>query len=304
MVNLAIAAGKGVAGVFTGSSAMIAETIHSLVDCANQVFMLVGIKRSARPATRLHPLGFHREVYFWSVVVSFAVFTVGGVSAIYDGAHELIHPTVTPALHILGFRIPGWAINLAMLAFAASLEYQGFLMAYKSLRKTARKGDTTWSLLTRSTDPGLFVVMFEDGAALLGLAVTALATILVALTRMELFDGLGSLTTGAILCAVAVIMFNETRSLINGEASLQTTEALEAMFAAVPGVDSVNSVITQHMGPHAVLALVSIDWDNSLSADQVERKTTMLHRLVKDSNLPVTRLFIEARSSRDAGVDA
>lgn len=299
-VNLAIAIGKGVASVFTGSSAMFAETIHSFVDCANQIFMLIGIKRSQRPATKLHPLGYHREIYFWSVVVSFAVFALGGLSAIYDGVHEILSPTETPTFSIWGHHVPGWTINIAMVLFAASLESQGFLMAYKSLRASARKGESTWKLLTKSVDPSLFVVMFEDGAALAGLTITGVATILVALTHNELFDAMGSILTGMLLAGVAFVMLNETRSLINGEASIGITNALTELVQAVPGVDNINSVITQYLGPDAVLALLSVDWDNSLSAEQVEQKTSRIHAMVRDKKLPISRLVIEARSAKDA----
>lgn len=296
-VNIAIAASKAFAAVLTGSSAMLSETVHSCVDCINQVLMLVGIKRSTQPADDLHPLGYDREIYFWSVVVSVAVFAGGGMAALYDGIMDLLHPSTIAGIALWGYRLPGWGLNLILLVVALMLESQGFRAAYKELRRNEKAGRSSWTLLIRSVDPSLFVVLFEDGAAVLGLAVTLLATVATALTGNDLFDAIGAIATGVLLTGVALVMFNETRSLVIGEANPSVSKRLREIVLTVEGVAGINACVTQHLGPQAILALLSVDWQNDLRADAVEAATARIHAAVKAAGLNVSHLFVEARDA-------
>ena len=161
--NLAIAAAKFVGAALTGSSSMLAEGAHSVVDTTNQALLLVGLKRAARPATAKHPFGYGRELYFYAFVVALLIFLAGGIFSIYEGIEKLLHPQPESSAHLFGYEVPGVVINVAILGLAILAEGYSFLVAYRAMPK---EGGSAFSTIRRSKDPSLFVIVLEDAAAL------------------------------------------------------------------------------------------------------------------------------------------
>ncbi|GBQ71790.1 cation efflux system protein [Ameyamaea chiangmaiensis NBRC 103196] len=303
LVNVSIAIVKAIASALSGSAAMFAETIHSFVDCANQLLMLLGIRRARRAPDERHPLGYHREIYFWSFVVALFIFAGGGVSALSEGLDRVRSPEPLSDYVILGRHLHAWLVNLILLVVCGALESQGFVMAVKGLRAAGRPDDTLFSMILRSPDPALFVVLCEDGAALIGLLIAAVATLATAVTGNPVFDGIGSLLTGVLLIGVSCVLFNETRSLIVGESSRVVTEGVRSILRSIPDVTGVNEVITEYRGPDAVIVLLSIDWDDRVSAETVERHVSEIEAQTKARFPRVSKMFIEAQSAQASQAD-
>lgn len=296
-VNFGIACVKGVAALLTGSAAMLAETVHSFVDCGNQILLLVGMKRSTAPATKEHPLGYHRELYFWTMVVAGALFVGGGVASLYEGWEKVMHPAEMQPVHLLGHVFPGWWMNVIILAISGSMEGYGFFAAVKSLPRS--EGVSLWRMIRRSADPGLFVVLFEDGAALVSLMVALLFTVLSVVTGLHVLDGIASLLIGVVLVVVAGLLTNETRSLLVGESNPEIDAFVRAEAQKLPGVVGINEVVTETRGPDSIIVLLSLDWDDAMSAGDVERGVSMLEKTTRARYPAVLRMYIEAQDKRD-----
>ena len=207
--NGAIALAKFAAAGISGSTAMLTEAIHSLVDTADQVLLLVGQTRGERPADATHPLGYGMEVYFWSFVVALMVFLVGGVLSMYEGMRQILNPIPV---------ISPW-ISLTVLAVAAGFESTSFRIAYREYRRVVRGRPTRlWAFIKASKDPTLFAVLLEDSAALMGIGLAATGVIASGFFHITWADGAASVAVGLLLISVAWVLANETRSLIAGEA--------------------------------------------------------------------------------------
>ena len=243
--NFGIALAKGGAAIWTGSGAMLAETIHSIADCANQVLLLIGLKRAARPATAEHPLGYGKAMYFWSLIVALLLFSVGGLFSVYEGIERFRH---TEAL-----RDPWIAIGI--LVFSIVLEAFSLWGALKIIRE--RQGNRTfwqWFRVTRQSE--LMVVAGEDIAALAGLAFALIALLLAVATGNPVFDAAGSFAIGVLLIVVAIAVVREVKSLIIGEsADPLVHDAIVRFIAARPEVDSVLNLITLQWGDRVVVAV-------------------------------------------------
>ena len=242
--NAGIAVAKGGAAFWTGSGAMLAETIHSVADCTNQVLLLLGLKRSQRPATADHPLGYGRATYFWSMIVALMLFSVGGLYAVYEGIERLMHPAP--------IKDPWLAVGI--LAFSVALEAGSLWGALKIIHE--QRGSRTfweWFRVTRQSE--LMVVAGEDIAALFGLMFALLAVLVAIATGNPLFDALGSLAIGTLLIVVAFAVMREVKSMIVGESAdpLVHTE-IERFVAARPEVDAVLNLITLQWGERVVVA--------------------------------------------------
>ena len=242
--NAGIAAAKGGAAFWTGSGAMLAETIHSVADCANQVLLLIGLKRSQRPATADHPLGYGRATYFWSMIVALMLFSVGGLYAVYEGIERLMHPAP--------IRDPWLAVGI--LAFSVALEAGSLWGALKIIHE--QRGSRTfweWFRVTRQSE--LMVVAGEDIAALFGLMFALLAVLVAIATGNPLFDALGSLAIGTLLIVVAFAVMREVKGMIVGESADPLVHAeIERFVAARPEVDAVLNLITLQWGERVVVA--------------------------------------------------
>lgn len=243
--NLGIALAKGGAALWTGSGAMLAETIHSFADSANQVLLLVGLKHAARPATAEHPLGHGRVMYFWSMLVALLLFSVGGLVSIYEGVERLMHPEP--------IKDPWLAIGI--LVVSIMLEAVSLAGALKVIRQ--RQGSRTfwqWFRATRQSE--LMVVAGEDIAALAGLAFALIAVLLAIATGNPLFDAAGSVMIGVLLVVVAIAVVREVKSLIIGEsADPLVHEAVHSFIAARPEVAAVLNLVTLQWGDNIVVAV-------------------------------------------------
>src|SRR5262245_12506140 len=207
--NLAIALAKFVASWISGSTAMLTEAIHSLVDTGDQALLLVGQKRGARPPDARHPLGHGMETYFWSFIVALMVFLLGGVVSLYEGVRHIVEPEPVTS---------PW-ISIAVLAIAAVFEGTSFRIAYREYRRVVRGRPTRlWDFIKASKDPALFSVLLEDSAALIGICFAAAGVIAASLFHITWADGLASIAIGLLLASVAFVLANEMRSLIAGEA--------------------------------------------------------------------------------------
>lgn len=284
--NLGIAVTKAAAGFWTGSSAMLAEAVHSLVDTLNQGLLLVGLKRAARPADDRHPFGYGRELYFWAFVVALLIFLGGGLISIYEGVHKALHPEPISSPYI----------NFAVLGLAILMEGASCWVALKQF--WLAKGDTSiWRAVRESKDPAIFTVLFEDAAALIGLVVAMVGLFLAWQLDMPVLDGLTSVAIGIILIATAGFLAFETKALLIGEAAdPKLIAAVRSMAASHPGVIAVNEVLTQHFGPMEILVNLSIDMADNLPSGAVETAVSQIEQSIKQAHPSVRRIFIEIQS--------
>ena len=282
--NLAIAATKFVAAAFTGSSAMISEGIHSVVDTGNGVLLLYGMRRGARPADTNHPFGHGKELYFWSFVVAIIVFAGGGGMSIYEGILHMRNPS--PLENPL--------INYVVLGLAAVFESISFTVAWREFRQT-RVGRGVWTTVHASKDPSLFTVVFEDSAALAGLAVAFLGVFLSHALAAPVLDGAASVAIGMILCSVAVVLARESRGLLVGEsADPAVVTDIGALALADPGVVEVLRVLTMHMGPSEVLLNLKVAFAPGLTAPQVAAAVNRVEAEIRDRHPEVRLVYVEA----------
>jgi len=291
--NLGIAIAKFAAAAWTGSSAMLSEAIHSLVDTSNQALLLVGLKRSQRPADAHHPFGYSKELYFWSFIVAILLFSLGAGVAIYEGVEKIHdpHPISSPQVAYL------------VLAVAIALEGASTYKAFKEFN--ARRGQTPLiTALRASKDPALFTVLLEDVAALTGLFVAAIGIAVAELSGYPAADGIASIVIGLVLGAVAAFMSIEIRSLIVGEAAHPAVqEGLRELIQTEMGegrpIRCINDVRTMHLGPDDVLVATSVDFEDWETAASVEVTTARLELLIKSKYPEVRHLFIEVNSAAD-----
>lgn len=284
--NFLIAATKFVAAALTGSSAMLSEGIHSLVDTGNGFLLLYGLRRAARPADRTHPYGHGREIYFWSFVVALLVFALGAGVSFYEGVVHVREPEP--------IRSP--TVNYAVLALSVLFEGYSWSVALKEFRHA--KGNLGWwQAVRRSKDPSVYTVLFEDSAALLGLAV-ALAGILAAeVFAVPELDGVASLGIGLILAATAVFLAREAKGLLMGEAaSPEVEDQVKAVAAADPAVHRVNGIVTTHLGPTQVIATLSLEFDDAASVAEVEAAVERIEARLKAELPIVTGLFVKPQT--------
>ena len=286
--NLFIAVIKFVAAGITGSSAMISEAIHSVVDSGNQMLLFHGMRRAAKPADPAHPFGYGMELYFWSFVVAILIFAVGAGVSIYEGVGKIMAP----------HPVSDVAVNYVVLAVAMAFEAAAWTIAFREFRKT--KAGRGWiAAIRRSKDPAIFTVLFEDSAAMIGLIVAFLGIWLSDALNMPVLDGVASVAIGAILAATAAMLAIETKGLLIGEgASRQVVDGISGIIAEQPHVMRVNELLTMHLGPEDVLLNLSLDFDDALTADDVKDAVTGLEARIKSEFPEVTRVFIEAQNWR------
>ncbi|MGD2108072.1 MAG: cation diffusion facilitator family transporter [Phycisphaerae bacterium] len=284
--NAGIAVTKFIAAALTNSSAMLAEAIHSVVDTGNQGLLLWGIRRSNLPPDEDFPLGRGKEVYFWSFVVAIMIFAVGSGISLYEGIKHLLHPEPIEQV----------GVNYVVLAIATVFEGVAWLYAWRGFRTS--KGDHGYlEAVHRAKDPTLFVVLFEDTAALLGLLVAFVGIALGQVTGSPYFDGAASIVIGLILAAVAGWLAWETKGLLIGEAAVPEVQRLiREIILAHSGIKRVNELITMHMGPDNILVNMSVDFADDLTSSEVESAAADLNRQIKQAVPHVRRVFVEAES--------
>ena len=286
--NGLIAATKFGASAYTGSSAMLSEAIHSLVDTGNQFLLLLGLRRASRPADATHPFGYGAEVYFWAFVVALLVFAVGAGLSLYEGFDKLAHPhPMTDAY-----------INYIVLGFAIVFEGVSWSVAFKEFRAT--KGNRGYLEAVReSKDPTVFTVLFEDSAAMLGLLVALIGIALVDQFGLVWADAAASIVIGVILALTAAILAYECKGLLIGEAaSPHIVRGVNEIVSETAGIRRINELLTLHIGPTDVLLTLSLDFTDTLTAGDVEDTISSIEQRVKQAHPEVTRVFIEAQSWR------
>ncbi len=283
--NVLIAVTKFVAAGFTGSAAMLSEAIHSSVDSGNQMLLLLGLRRAARPATARHPFGHGLELYFWTFVVAVLIFGVGAGVSVVEGISKIRDP------HPLG---SPW-INYLVLVVALIFEGVVWVVALRAFRDA--KGTLGWfEAVHQSKDPTVFTVLFEDTAAMLGLLVALLGIWLGHTLDLPVLDGLASLVIGCILAGTATFLAWECQSLLTGEGTSPAVQAsIHAIAAADPAVARPNEILTMHFGPQDVLVALSLDFVDTGTAADVERAVTRIERGIKAAHPEITRVFIESQ---------
>jgi cation diffusion facilitator family transporter len=292
--NLAIAVIKFIAGFMTGSSAMISEGIHSVVDTGNGGLLYYGLNRGARPADEHHPFGHGAELYFWSLIVAVSIFGIGGGMSIYEGITHIQHPAP----------LESPVINYVVLALAMVFESYSFSVAWRVFRGT-RGGRHTLSAIHHGKDPSLFTVLFEDTAALLGLVVAFVGVFLSHQLDAPVLDGLASVVIGCILVVAALWLAYESRSLLVGEAADPVMVAdIRRIVLEDPAVTGLGVVLTMHLGPDDVLLNIEVTFTPGLAAEEIHEAVHRIERRINELYPAVSRIFIEVEALGGARKDA
>lgn len=284
--NGLIAVTKFVAAGITGSSAMLTEGVHSLVDTGNGGLLLLGLKRGSRPPDDQHPFGYGKEVYFWTLVVAMLIFAGGGGVSIYEGAKHISHPA----------ELGDPTINYIVLGLAFLFEGAAWWVALGEFRKS-RAGRGTWETIQAEKDPTAFAVLLEDSAALAGIVVAAVGIFLAQLLRMPALDGVASVIIGLILVSVAVVLARETRGLLVGEAAEpEVIRAAEEIARADEAVADVVRTLTMHMGPSEVILNLDLRFRGGLEAREVHAAVDRIEKAIRERHPVVRYIFIEVES--------
>lgn len=286
VANFGIAVAKFGGAAYTGSSAMFSEGVHSIVDTSNQVLLLLGMKRSEKPADARHPFGYSREIYFWSFVVAVLLFAAGGAVAIYEGIHKLSDPHA----------VENPVVNYVILSIAIVLELGSFYVALKEFRAVSA-GRHWWTTITEAKDPVLYTVLFEDTAALLGLVIALVGLILAEVLGMPELDGVASIIIGVILILASSFLAKETMGLIIGEAALPAVlQDVERMIQSGEGVDGVREINSVHLGPHDILVTAAVNFRDTLTAGDIERSIAALVERIRSAQPDVKKVYLAPTS--------
>jgi cation diffusion facilitator family transporter len=285
--NFVIAAAKFVAAFLSGSSAMLSEGIHSLVDTGNEMLLLLGINRSKMPADELHPFGHGKELYFWGLIVAIVIFGLGGGMSTYEGITHIQYPSK--------IRDPLWSYVVLGIAFVA--EGSSWMIALKKLLARKKKRESFWHALRMSKDPTVYTVLAEDTAALMGVTVAFLGVFLGHRFDNPYLDGAASIIIGLILATVAVFLAYESRDLLVGEsADADVVRRIRELAEADPAVERVWRPLTMHFGPDQVLLNIDIEFRPDLSASDVTAAVDRLETSIRKDQPRIKRIFIEAES--------
>lgn len=290
--NLGIAAAKFVAAAISGSSSMLSEGVHSLVDSGNQLLLLYGQAKAARPADAEHPFGYGRELYFWAFVVAILIFSVGAGVSIYEGWTHIAEPEP--------LRDP--TINYVVLAIAFLLEGSSWVIAVREF-DAKRAGADWWSAIRRSKDPAGFIVLFEDSAALLGLVLAAIGVWASHATGDARMDGVASIAIGVILAGVAILLARESKGLLIGEsADRALIETIWRIVERRPEISAVNHVRTIHTAPDAVFVAISADFEDMLSMGDGESLIEAIEADLRAQAPMISSVYIRPEKRADAVV--
>lgn len=284
--NLLIAATKFIAAGLTGSSAMLSEGVHSVVDTGNQALLLYGMRRARKPPDALHPFGHGKEIYFWAFLVALLIFALGSGISFYEGVHHLLHPTP----------VKDPAVNYIVLGLAAVLEGGSWAVAYREFRRKQGKYGA-FEAVERAKDPTEFAVLFEDSAALAGIVVAFVGVLLGHLTGNPYFDGAASIVIALILAGTALWLAHETKGLLIGEsADPELIAAIRRLALRHPEIERVGEVLTMHVGPEYILANMSVEIACNVPRAQAHRVMEEIDREVKAADPRVKRVFTEAQN--------
>jgi cation diffusion facilitator family transporter len=282
--NAVITVAKTVAAAVSGSAAMLAESVHSLADTANQALLLLGTHLGKKSDPIRHPLGRATEVYFWAFVVAMMLFLLGGAFAVYEGIHKLLAPPEQPTRPLL---------SLIVLGISMLCETTSFVVAFREFKK--QRGNRRFrDALFAGKDPTVPIVLLEDTGALLGLALALAAVMISWLTGSHLPDAIGSVAIGVLLCTIGFLLARDTKSLLIGEGA--TPEDRRRALAAIEGasgVEAVTQMLTYHLGPDTVLLALKIRFARHLSVDEVEKVVDDVETRVRARVPTMKRIFVE-----------
>ena len=291
LANVAILVAKLVAASVTGSSAMLSEAIHSLVDTGNGGLLLLGLKLSSRPADELHPFGYGKELYFWTMIVSLAVFALGGGASIHEGINHLAHPR--PLEHI--------GITYAVLGCAAVFEGYSLSVALREFRRQIGS-QTLLQGIRQSKDPASFTVLFEDSTAVFGILIAFVATLLAQTFGLKRLDGLASILIGLLLMGVAVLLAAKTKALLIGEGvDRGTLRAIRELAEKIAGVERVGYPLTMFFGPQNALLTMTVQLSKEFSSVQVESTVDEIEALIQRTFPDFRHIFLEVDTMRGLG---
>jgi cation diffusion facilitator family transporter len=283
LANVAIAAAKFAAAAVTGSSAMLSEAIHSVVDTGDGLLLWLGLRRSRRPPDDLHPFGHGKELYFWTTVVAILVFAVGGGMSAYEGILHIAHPAPE--------RSRLW--SYLVLGVAALLEGTSWSVAAREFAR-AKGRRSAWRAIRTTKDPLVFTVLLEDSAALVGIAIALAGVTLAHATGRAWLDGAASIAIGALLMSVAAVLAREARGLVIGEsASAETVAEVRRVAAADPAVDGVERALTVHFGPEVVVLNLDLRFRRGLRAADVVEAVARIERALRGAHPELKFIFVE-----------
>ncbi len=285
--NLLIAITKFAATAWTGSSAMLSEGVHSLVDTGNEVLLLYGLRRGSKPPDPAHPFGYGREIYFWTFIVALLVFALGAGVSFYEGIVHMRDPEP----------VEDPTVNYVVLGLSFIFESGSWWVALKEFRRA--KGSLGYFQAIRETkDPTTFTVLFEDSAALVGLVIAFVGIAAAHYFEKPELDGLASIGIGLVLALTALMLARETKGLLMGEAAHPSVQAsILAIAQNDPALERANGVITVHVGPQQVVAALSADFVDDLTTADIEACVTRLEAQVKASHPEITTLFIKPQNT-------
>ena len=286
--NLLVAITKFIAAAVSGSSSMLSEGVHSLVDCSNEVLLLYGYRRSLRRPDRSHPFGYGRELYFWSFVVALLLFALGAGVSIYEGIAHIQRPE--PLTNI--------GINYLVLLAAALFEGGSWLMALRVFRRQKREL-SYWQAIRESKDPPSFMVLLEDTAALIGIAIAACGVFAADRTGISALDGVASILIGVVLAVTATILARETKALLIGErASQRINDSIVALAREQAGVEDANGALTVHLAPDQIVAALSLEFEDELRTPAIEKSVVELEQRIRTRHPEIVALFVKPQTRR------
>ena len=284
--NVLVALTKTGAAVFTRSSAMLSEAVHSWVDTGNEVLLLYGMRVAKKKADRDHPAGYGRELYFWSFIVALLVFALGAGVSIFQGVHRVMNPQ--PIANAI----------VSEIVLAASFLFEGWSWLVSVRQFSKAKGELGWwQAFVKSKDPPLFMVVFEDSAALIGIVIAAIGTVLAAHFDMPLADGVSSILIGLVLACTSTLLARESKSLLIGEkADSRLVKSILDIANGACGSSRANGVLTVQLAPDQIMAAMSFEFDDALTAPQIEEMIADIEHRIQEAHPEVTSLFIKPQS--------
>ena len=286
--NLLVAVTKGAAAAWTGSSSMLSEAVHSLVDTGNEVLLLYGMHRAQKQATPEHPIGYGRELYFWSFIVAVLVFALGAGVSVVEGIAHIRNPEPVEDAYV----------NYIVLALA--FVFEGVSWFFSLRQYLSAKGDLGFfEAFRKSKDPPTFMVLFEDSAALAGIVLAAGGTYASASLGLPVLDGVASIAIGAVLAVVAVLLARESKSLLIGErADHGLSESILRVASEVPSVHRANGLITVQLAPDQVLVALSLEFADDLRTPEIEQAVLAVEKSVRAAHSEVVTLFIKPQTEK------
>ncbi len=286
--NLLVAATKFIAAAITGSSSMLSEAVHSLVDTGNEALLLYGYFRSSRRPDRTHPLGYGRELYFWSFIVALLLFAVGAGVSVYEGITHVLAPEP----------ITNTKVNYIVLALSALFEGTSWWIALKRFGKLkGRRG--YWEAVRDSKDPPSFMVLFEDTAALIGIVIAAAGNFAAETLNISALDGVASILIGIVLGIAATVLASENKALLIGErASDEVINSILSLSISEQSVDGANNVFAVHLAPDQILVALSLEFSDELRTPEIEAAVIRLEERIRAKHPEVISLFVKPQTRR------